>query len=270
MNLSFLVIKMVIPVVILVFFISTWYVSCDLPRALQFGLQDPATPVAEGMVYFHNFLMFFLVFIGIFVFYLLIYCITHFTTKKNPVPVKFSHDSNLEIVWTIAPALILLMIAEPSFTLLYSLDELIDSELTVKIIGHQWYWSYEYSDWLLPNNLGKKLCYDSYIRTNDTVYCARLLETDTFVKLPVATHIRLLVTSSDVIHSWAIPSFGIKIDACPGRLSEVTLFVKRQGMFFGQCSEICGVNHGFMPIVVVVGDGDELLSTLLFTVGETA
>jgi len=144
-----------------------------------------------------------------------------------------------------------LLIAIPSFTLLYSLDELIDPTITLKVIGHQWYWSYEYSDY---NTLqgGETLAFDSYLINIDdlTKGAFRLLEVDNRVILPINTHIRLLVTAADVLHSWAVPSFGIKVDACPGRLSQASLFLKREGVYYGQCSEICGVNHGFMPIVV--------------------
>lgn len=173
-----------------------------------------------------------------------------FNENLNHAPLKFTHSSLLEIVWTIIPAFILLLIAVPSFALLYSLDELIDPSVTIKIIGHQWYWSYEISDFLSLN--GESLLFDSYMTaTNDLTRGAfRLLEVDQRVVLPVDTHIRLLVTAADVLHSWAVPSFGIKIDACPGRLSQGSLFIKREGVFYGQCSEICGTNHGFMPIVV--------------------
>eukprot|EP01041_Mallomonas_annulata_P000673 gene673-1294_t len=164
---------------------------------------------------------------------------------------KFSHSSVLEIVWTILPAIVLLLLAIPSFALLYSLDELIDPDVTLKIIGHQWYWSYEYSDYSSLFN-GKSVAFDSYmVATNDLTKGAfRLLEVDNRVVLPVKTHIRLLITAADVLHSWAVPAFGIKVDACPGRLTQASLFIKREGLFFGQCSEICGVNHGFMPIAV--------------------
>jgi len=163
----------------------------------------------------------------------------------------FTHSSALEFIWTLIPAFILLFISVPSFALLYSLDELIEPSLTLKVIGHQWYWSYEYSDCLFfPTT--ESVSFDSYmIATSDlTKGSFRLLEVDNRVVLPTNTHIRLLVTSADVIHSWAIPSFGIKIDATPGRLSQGSLLIKREGVFYGQCSEICGINHGFMPIVI--------------------
>ncbi len=223
---------------------------CDSAQPWQITIQDPASPIAEGMFFFHNYLMLFLVGIGIFVLWML--CCSLYYSSLNPV--KFAHSNVLEIVWTIIPAVILLIIAVPSFTLLYSLDELIEPTITLKIIGHQWYWSYEYSDYLIKEQKSLDISFDSYMVQNSdlTPGALRLLEVDRRVMLPVDTHIRLLVSSSDVLHSWAIPSFGIKIDACPGRLSQGFLFVKREGVYYGQCSEICGINHGFMPIVVKV------------------
>jgi len=224
---------------------------CDVPESWQIGFQDPATPVVEGMNDFHNYLVFFSIVIAIFVCLMLYFIIFKFDEKKHPVAEKFTHSSLLEIVWTIIPAFILLLIAVPSFSLLYSLDELVNPSVTLKIVGHQWYWSYEYSDYSELAG-GESLSFDSYMVGFDdlTFGSFRLLEVDNRVVLPVNLHIRLLVTASDVIHSWAIPSFGIKVDACPGRLSQASTFLKREGVYYGQCSEICGVNHGFMPIVV--------------------
>jgi len=226
------------------------YTFCDAPEAWQFGIQDPATPSVEGMIFFHNYLMIFLIIIGFFVCWMLYKVVVLFNNLIISNSQKFTHSSLLEIIWTILPALVLLLIAIPSFTLLYSLDELIDPTLTLKIIGHQWYWSYEYGNTL--DNYNYTAGFDSYMLSLDdlTFGSFRLLEVDNRVVLPVNTHIRLLVTSADVLHSWAVPSFGIKVDACPGRLAEASLFLKREGIYYGQCSEICGVNHGFMPIVV--------------------
>lgn len=196
-----------------------------------------------------------MIFIWVAVCYLLYKIIIDFNSISNPTAMKFNHHSILEIIWTILPAFLLVLIAVPSFSLLYSLDDLIDPALTVKIVGHQWYWSYEFSDHQILQ--GKSILnFDSYLRSDEEsnkdfgVGLLRLLETDYRLLLPIHTHIRLLITSADVLHSWAIPSFGIKVDACPGRLSQASLFIKRSGVFYGQCSEICGVNHGFMPIVV--------------------
>jgi cytochrome c oxidase subunit 2 len=207
--------------------------------------------VMEGMIYFHNYLNFYIIAIGVAVFWLIDHVVDNFDHTKNPVAQKFTHASVLEIVWTLLPAVILVFIAIPSFALLYSLDEVIDPTITLKIIGHQWYWSYEYSDY--GNQIGSKtISFDAYMDATDTLNRGgfRLLETDNRVTLPINTHIRLLITAADVLHSWAVPSFGIKVDACPGRLSQASVFLKRVGVYYGQCSEICGVNHGFMPIVV--------------------
>jgi cytochrome c oxidase subunit 2 len=226
-------------------------VFCDAPENWQIGFQDPATPIMEGIIHFHNHLMFFLVAIGLFVFYLLGVILVKYNVKTSQEPEVFTHSTFLEIVWTILPAVILLFIAIPSFNLLYSLDESIDPSLTLKVVGHQWYWSYEYSDYSTLEG-GDSLNFDSYMlpESDLSLGAYRLLEVDHRVTLPIQSHIRVLVTAADVLHSWAVPSFGVKVDGCPGRLSQVSLFIKRSGVYYGQCSEICGVNHGFMPIVV--------------------
>jgi len=220
---------------------------CDSPEKWQLGLQDPATPSMEGMIFFNSFLTIILIIIGVFVCWMLFKVLTFFVLNKNIQ--KFTHSSLLEIIWTLIPAFILLIIAVPSFSLLYSLDEIINPSITLKVIGHQWYWSYEYSDATLEE---ENLNFDSYmLAQNDlTLGAFRLLEVDNRIVLPINTHVRILVTSADVLHSWAVPSLGLKIDACPGRLSQSSLFIQREGTFYGQCSEICGINHGFMPIVV--------------------
>lgn len=228
---------------------------CDAAEPWQLGVQDPATPTMEGMIFFHNYLIFFLIIIGTFTFWILFIVVSNYNANTNIIAKKFTHSSLLEIVWTIIPAIALIIIAIPSFSLLYSTEELIDPSLTLKINGHQWYWTYEYSDF--NSNIDDNIEFDSYIVNTQDLYesnsangAFRLLEVDNRICLPINTHIRVLVTAADVLHSWAIPSFGFKIDACPGRLSQGALFIKRPGIFYGQCSEICGVNHGFMPIVV--------------------
>lgn len=171
-----------------------------------------------------------------------------FKNRKHSLITKsVTHGVILEIVWTLLPVFVLIAIAIPSFALLYSIDEIIDPTLTIKVIGHQWYWSYEYTDYE-----NEKLLFDSYMIPENDLQLGnlRLLEVDRKVWLPINTHIRVLITANDVLHSWAIPSFGVKMDAVPGRLNQVSLFIKREGLFYGQCSELCGVNHGFMPIVV--------------------
>ena len=222
----------------------------DAAEPWQFGFQDPATPVMEGIINFHHDLMFILIMITIFVCWMLFRCITLFDAKQNPTPSSFVHGAAIEIIWTTIPALILLTVAVPSFALLYSMDEVIDPIITLKVIGSQWYWSYEYSDNLAFSD--EPLIFESYMIQEDDLEIGqfRLLEVDNRVVVPVDSHIRILITASDVLHSWAIPSLGIKLDACPGRLNQTSMFIKREGVFYGQCSEICGVNHGFMPIVV--------------------
>jgi cytochrome c oxidase subunit 2 len=241
----------------LLLFLSTF---CDAAESWQFSLQDPASPSVEGMIFFHNYLCFFLIVIGFSTFWVLWVTLSTFNevfSKKSSQ--RFTHSSLLEIIWTILPAFALLLISIPSFALLYSLDEVIDPSVTLKVTGSQWFWSYEYSDACLNvENLSESsfdlssLNFDSYmVPTNELVLGSfRLLEVDNRVILPTKTHIRILVTATDVLHSWAIPSFGIKIDACPGRLSQAFVYIKRAGTYFGQCSEICGVNHGFMPVVI--------------------
>jgi len=239
--------------------------SCDCPEFFQLGMQDPATPMMEGMLFFHNLLMFFVIFVGYFVLHMLWFTVYTYSNEYRKISEIYNHDSTLEIIWTILPAIILLFIATPSFTLLYSLDELVNPQLTVKIIGHQWYWSYEVSDFKYkPHHV--EMAFDAYMTPEMDIAFSegsrgfRLLMTHPELMLPFKTHMRLLVTSADVIHSWAVPSFGIKVDACPGRLSQASLYINRyvlpnttsSNLFFGQCSEICGVNHGFMPIMVRV------------------
>ena len=196
--------------------------------------------------------MFFVVFIVVFVSVILIQIIRLFYyTNLHTLRYRFAHHKTIEQVWTYIPAFILLSIASPSFSLLYSIDELHDPKITLKIIGHQWYWSYEYSDYVI-NSIEESIMFDSYMVTEDdlTFGALRLLEVDNRVVLPYNTDIRLLITSSDVLHSWAVPALGVKMDACLGRLNQVALHIFRQGIFYGQCSELCGVQHSGMPIVV--------------------
>lgn len=237
-------------IVCALFNFSASKVVCDAAVSWQFGFQDPATPVAEGILRFHHDLMFLLVLVVIFVRWMLFRTLHFFHNEVNPIPSTVVHGTTLEIVWTLIPALTLMVIAVPSFALLYSVDEAVDPALTIKIIGHQWYWTYEYSDYERAD--GEELVFDSYLIPEEDLNIGdfRLLEVDNRMVLPVDTHIRLVVTSADVLHRWTIPSFGVKMDACPGRLNQASLFVERPGVFYGQCSEICGVNHGFMPIAV--------------------
>ena len=227
-----------------------------LPMPGQIGFQVPATPIMEGLIDLHHDIMFFLIFIIVFVLYLLIVVIIFFhedpSSKRNTSAV--THHTLLEVIWTVIPTIILIFIAVPSFALLYSMDELHKPAVTLKVIGRQWYWSYEYADTLdtawapiLPNDL----VFDAYMDQDIDGGLLRLLKTDNDIYFPVHHHIRVLVTSSDVIHSWAVPALGVKVDACPGRLNQISLYISRVGCYFGQCSELCGLNHAFMPISVL-------------------
>lgn len=223
-------------------------VRADAATPWQRLFQDPATPVAEGIIRFHHDMMFVMIRVSVFVGWMMARSVWHFSGNKQASPVV--HGTVIEIVWTIVPARVLVGVAVPSFALLYSVDERVDPALTVKVIGHQWYWSYEYSDYAKAD--GSSIAFDSYMLPDDELARGqlRLLEVDHRIALPIDTHVRRVVTAADVLHCWTIPSFGVKIDACPGRLNQVARFVTRPGVYFGQCSEICGVNHGFMPIAV--------------------
>jgi cytochrome c oxidase subunit 1 len=225
----------------------------------QFGFQDSGTVVMEGIVDLHHDIMFFLIWIVILVsFFLFELLIISFEIKSNTfywnkiisnkaiLPTKIQHNTDLEIAWTIIPCLILLLIAIPSFSLLYAIEDLTIIESTIKIIGNQWYWTYE-----VPGENFEKT-FDSILVPEQSLLAGRLrlLEVDLRLFLPIEKQLRLFITASDVLHSWAVPSLGVKIDACPGRLNQVALWIKRSGVYYGQCSEICGINHGFMPIVV--------------------
>nr|YP_009988294.1 cytochrome c oxidase subunit 2 [Gelidiella acerosa]QNM39432.1 cytochrome c oxidase subunit 2 [Gelidiella acerosa] len=233
----------------LIMFFPTLALS-DTAENWQIGFQDPATPIMEGIINLHHDLMFFICVISVFVTWMLIRTLWHFNFELNTNPSSLSHGTLIEIIWTVTPAFILLIIAVPSFSLLYAMDEIISPAITIKTLGHQWYWSYEYSDYLNEDN--ESIAYDSYMIPEEDLKKGqlRLLEVDNRMVIPINTHVRLIVSAADVLHSWAVPSLGIKCDAIPGRLNQTSLFIKREGIYYGQCSEICGINHGFMPIVV--------------------
>jgi len=230
--------------------LGTFKVYADAAEPWQYGFQDPATPVMIGLVNLHHDIMFLIILIIVLVTWVLARVTMAFLEEKNSVPVNIIHASTLEVVWTVVPGIVLMFIAIPSFALLYAADELVDPAMTIKVVGHQWYWSYEYSDYETED--GDSLNFDSYLVAEDDLETGalRLLEVDNRVVVPTNTHIRVIVTAADVLHSWAVPSFGFKVDACPGRLNQSSIFIQREGVYYGQCSEICGVNHGFMPIVV--------------------
>lgn len=223
----------------------------DAPQPWQIGFQDSAAPAFTGIVELHNTAFFYLVVISVAVFWVLGSTIYYFSSTSSPIVHKYlNHGTLIELIWTISPAFILIAIAFPSFRLLYLLDEVISPTITIKVVGHQWYWSYEYSDYI--NESGEAIEFDSYMIPESDLELGqfRLLEVDNKVVIPTDTHIRLIITGADVIHSFAVPSFGVKIDACPGRLNQSSILAERTGTFYGQCSEICGVYHAFMPIAV--------------------
>jgi cytochrome c oxidase subunit 2 len=223
----------------------------DAPHSWQFGFQDSAAPGFTGIVELHNTIFFYLVVISVGVFWVLASIIFYYNSSKSAIVHKYlNHGTLIELIWTITPAFILIAIAFPSFRLLYLLDEVISPTITIKVVGHQWYWSYEYSDYV--NDSGESIEFDSYMIPESDLELGqfRLLDVDNRVIVPVDTHIRIIVTGADVIHSWAVPSLGIKIDAVPGRLNQTSFLAERTGVFYGQCSEICGVWHAFMPIAV--------------------
>lgn len=223
----------------------------DIPMDYQYSFQDAATPIMEEVIHFHNYICIYLTFIIIGVSYMLGVIVLNFAKSKRFISHKYLvHGTLIELVWTITPAVVLVFIAFPSFKLLYLMDEVIDPAITIKVNGHQWYWAYEYSDYATQD--GTSINFDSYMIPESDLEEGdfRLLEVDNRVVVPVDTHVRVVVSSADVIHSWAVPSLGVKMDALPGRLNQTSFLATREGTFYGQCSEICGANHAFMPIVV--------------------
>jgi len=221
------------------------------PQPWQMNFRPSATPVMDDIVEFHNLLLVIEVIIVLFVLGLMVYICVKFNAKANPVPSKTTHNSLLEVAWTVIPIIVLIVIAVPSMKLLVFMDKAPKEkvEMTLKVIGHQWYWSYEYPD-------AGNLAFDSNIIPDEEIDASkgqiRLLEVDNRIAIPVDTTIRVLMTSEDVLHNWAVPAFGIKMDTVPGRINESWIRVPaaRAGVYRGQCSELCGVNHGYMPIVI--------------------
>nr|AJR19255.1 cytochrome c oxidase subunit II [Thremma gallicum] len=204
------------------------------------NFQDSSSPLMEQMIFFHDFSMMILMLIITFITYLMMNLIFNKFTNRFLL-----EEQLIELIWTIIPAIILIFIALPSLKLLYLLDENNKPIINFKAIGHQWFWTYEYSDF-------KKIKFDSFMipQNNINLDSFRLLEVDNRLVLPMKTKIRILITSSDVIHSWTIPSLSVKSDATPGRINQANFIINRPGIFFGQCSEICGTNHSFMPIML--------------------
>nr|UPM51949.1 cytochrome c oxidase subunit II [Cociella crocodilus] len=211
-----------------------------MAHSSQLGFQDATSPMMEELLYFHDHALMIVFLISAFVLYIIAAMITTKLTNKYILD-----SQEIEVIWTVLPAVTLVLIALPSLRILYLMDETDSPLLTIKAVGHQWYWSYEYTDY-------EDLGFDAYmVPTQDlTPGQFRLLEADHRVVVPSEAPIRILISADDVLHSWAVPALGVKMDAVPGRLNQTTFISSRPGVFFGQCSEICGANHSFMPIVV--------------------
>ena len=226
-------------------------INSDAPSAWGIYFQDSATPQMEGLIELHDNIMYYLVIILFSVGWILLSLVRNYINNKSPISHKYlNHGTLIELIWTITPAVILILIAFPSFKLLYLMEEVSDPSMSVLAEGHQWYWSYQYPDFL--DSSDEFIEFDSYIVPESVLEEGRLrmLEVDNRVVLPELTHVRFIITSGDVIHSFACASLGIKCDAYPGRLNQVSVFVNREGVFYGQCSEICGILHSSMPIVI--------------------
>lgn len=222
------------------------------PKPWELGFQPPATPVKDRLSIFHDELLIIIALITAFVLGLLVYVMWRFNHRRNPVPSHTSHNTVIEMLWTVVPVVILIIIAIPSFKLMYYMDRVPNPEMTIKVTGHQWYWSYEYPD-------QGELTFDSNIIPEDQLKPGqkRLLDVDNPLVVPADTIIRVLVTGTDVIHSWFVPSFGVQEYAIVGRLNESWMNIERPGTYYGQCNQICGVNHAFMPIKVEALSKDE-------------
>ncbi|XSG80988.1 MAG: cytochrome c oxidase subunit II [Methyloligella sp. ZOD6] len=229
------------------------------PSDWQIGFQDAGSPIMEQIHGFHNFVTAIIIAITLFVLALLAWVMIRYNEKRNPVPSRTSHHTMLEIAWTIIPILILVAIAIPSFRLLFAQYDYPKADITINATGHQWYWSYEYPD--------EDIQFDSLMVDESQLEEGqpRLLTVDNEVVVPVGKNVLVQVKSTDVIHDWAVPSFGVKVDAVPGRLQTTWFRANEEGMFYGQCSELCGRNHAFMPIAIRVVSEDEYAKWLAET-----
>ncbi len=229
-------------------FIALWgsNAGAATPKPWEIGFQSAATPTMEGLTEMHNLLLVIIFVVGIFVALLLFYTLWRFSEKRNPIPSKVSHNTFIEIIWTLVPVLVLVVIGVPSLKLLFFSDKIENADLTIKVTGRQWYWTYEFPDYKIE--FDSRMILDADLKPGQL----RLLDVDNPVMVPVGKAVRLLLASDNVIHSFAVPSFGIKKDAVPGRLNETWFKVNKEGTYYGQCSELCGTKHGFMPIAVKV------------------
>lgn len=237
------------------------------PFPWQKGLQPAATPVMERIIAFHDLLLWIITGICLFVFALMLYIVLRFNAKVNPTPSQTTHHTMLEVIWTVVPIIILVVIAVPSLKLLYYGDRVADPEMSIKITGYQWYWGYEYPD-------HDNLSFAAYMIPDDEIDETngqrRLLSTDNQLVLPVETNIQVLVTAADVLHAVAVPAFGVKIDAVPGRLNETWVRIEKPGTYYGQCSELCGQGHAYMPMEIRAVPKDEFEQWIAFAQNQQA
>ena len=242
---------------ILAMFVCSQLIA-DQPKDWQLGFQKSASKSMSDIVLFHDYMLLpIITAITVFVLFLVIYACIRFRATKNKIASQTSHNTTIEIVWTLVPCLILIIMAVPSFKVLYSQDRVPPADVTVKAIGYQWYWGYEYPD--------ENIIFDSYMIEDKDLKAnqPRLLSVDNEVVVPVNKNIKVLITANDVLHAWALPSFGVKRDAVPGRINETWFKADRTGTFYGQCSELCGIKHAFMPITVRVVTDEEYKKWLL-------
>ena len=224
----------------------------DQPKQWQLGFQDAASQSMREIVSFHNNLLLpVIIAISVFVLFLMIYTCIRFRASKNPNPSKTTHNVTVEVLWTLIPCLILIVMAVPSFKILYKQDTIPKADLTIKAVGYQWYWGYEYPD--------ENIIFESYMIKEENLKenQPRLLTVDNEVIVPVNKVVKVLITANDVLHAWALPSFGVKRDAVPGRINETWFKAEKVGTYYGQCSELCGIEHAFMPITVKVVTDEE-------------
>ena len=217
------------------------------PKEWQLGFQNPASDGMRDIVNFHNNLLLpIIIAISVFVLFLMLYACVRFRASANPNPSKRTHNVTVEILWTLIPCLILIVMAVPSFKILYKQDTIPKADLTIKAVGYQWYWGYEYPD--------ENIIFDSYMIEDKDLKAnqPRLLTVDHEVVVPVNKVVKVLITANDVLHAWALPAFGVKRDAVPGRINETWFKAEKEGTYYGQCSELCGIKHAFMPITVKV------------------
>lgn len=231
------------------------------PEPWQYGFQEPATPIMEMVVGFHDLLLIIITAITVFVTALLVWVMIRYNAKANPNPKKFSHNTMIEVIWTAVPVAILIVIAIPSFRLLYAVEKLPEADITVKAVGQTWYWDYVYQEAREDGSPIYDFEFSSFMVPDEDIQGdqIRLLSTDNAMVVPVGATVRVLITSdiNGVLHSWTVPAFGIKMDAVPGRLNETWFRAEREGTFYGQCSELCGVGHAYMPIEVRVVSQEE-------------